>query len=107
MPNQVTISAAVSDPSGVSGASLSYQVLRKTGEGEERGSTESLPMRQPDTGALTGNGTYAVTVGARELRRSLDIPAPAILEYSIQAFDGAGNRSESTTGTVSIEYCLF
>jgi hypothetical protein len=55
--------------------------------------------------------TYEATVGYDELRASLDPPlssmTPAKLEYTIQAFDTKGNRSESPISTVIVNYCLW
>ncbi|HUX75029.1 MAG TPA: hypothetical protein VMY40_00135, partial [Anaerolineae bacterium] len=63
-----------------------------------------LPMNE------TATAIYEATVGNEELRASLDPPsygAPATLEYYVQAFDGIGNPSESPTGTVAVDYCLY
>jgi len=103
-PYQVTISAFVSDPSGVSGVKLTYRVV----DGEVEGSWQALPMSHPGTGTYTGPGTFEATVVGDALRASLDPPSsgtPTILEYYVQAYDGIGNRSESPTDTVGIEYC--
>ncbi len=106
MPDQVTISVFVSDPSGVSGVKLTYRVV----DGEVEGSWQALPMSHPETGTHTGTGTFEATVVAEALEASLDPPssgAPATLEYYVQAFDDRGNRSEGPTDTVGIEYCLY
>ena len=105
LPDQVTISAFVSDPSGVSGVKLTYRVVGV----QQEGSWQSLPMSHPGTGTHTGPGTFEATVDAEALGVSLDPPSygePATLEYYIQAFDDKGNRSESATGTVIVQYCL-
>jgi hypothetical protein len=59
----------------------------------------------------TQRAVYEVTVGSEELQASLDPPsaydAPATLEYYVQAFDGRGNRSQSPSGKVTVEYCFY
>jgi LysM repeat protein len=97
-PHQVTIRASVFDPSGVSGAKLTYRVV----EGAREGDWLALPMNE------TGTAIYEATVGNGELEASLDHPshgAPAKLEYYVQTVDDKGNRSESPTGTVTVEPC--
>jgi hypothetical protein len=78
---------------------LTYRVV----EGGREGDWLALPMDQTTT------ARYRATVGSGELERSLDPPlssvTPATLEYYVQAFDTTGNRSESPTGVVMVEYC--
>jgi hypothetical protein len=97
-PNQVTISAPVSDDSGVEAVKLTYRV----GQGSSTGSWEAL--------AMTGlRGYYSVTVGPTDLERSNSAPAGGeqngYMEYYIQAYDSLGNRSDSGMGRVTIVYC--
>ena len=99
-PNEVTISAPISDDSGVEAVKLTYRVVR----GTATGSWQAL--------AMTGRrGNYSVTVGPSDLSRSMSQPAGAEqngqMQYYIQAFDGLGNRSDSETGTVTIVYCYI
>ena len=85
---------------GFPGVKLTYRVV----DGARQGDWLALPMNQAAT------AIYEATVGSEELEASLDPPsygAPATLEYYIQAFDSIGNRSESPTGTVAVEYCLY
>ncbi len=99
-PNQVTISAFVSDPSGVGMVKLNYRVV----EGSRQGTWRSEGMN------LTGTSIYATTVIASELQASLNPPVTkgsGTLEYYIQAFDTKGNQSTSSTRTVRIDYCLY
>jgi len=99
-PDQVTISARVVDPSGVSGVKLTYRVV----DGGEEGAWQADGMSE------TGGGTYAFTVEADDLEASLNPPVstnPGTLEYYVQAFDGIGNRSESTTETVTVNPCIY
>jgi hypothetical protein len=99
-PDQVTVGASVSDPSGVAAVKLTYRVVA----GGNEGGWQALPMNQ------TGQTMYEATVGSEELERSLDPPtagASGTLQYYVQAFDGKGNRSQSPTGTVTVGYCLY
>jgi hypothetical protein len=53
---------------------------------------------------------WATTVGSEELIRSLDPPtegASVTLQYYIQAYDREDNSSTSSTGTVTVGYCLY
>lgn len=91
----------VSDPSGVSAVKVTYRVVR----GSVTGSWQSKPMSQVQT------GTYSATIGPDDLELSLDPPVTpgygntSTLEYYIQAFDGADNRSDSATRSLTIQYC--
>ncbi len=99
-PNQVTISAFVSDPSGVGTVKLNYRVV----EGSRQGTWRSEGM------SLTSTSIYATTVIASELQASLNPPVTkgsGTLEYYIQALDTKGNQSTSPTRTVRIDYCLY
>ena len=99
-PDQVTVRASVSDPSGVSGVKLTYRVV----EGARQGGWQALPMNQ------TATGVYAATVGSEALKASLNPPSngtTATLQYYIQAFDGTGKHSESDIGTVMVGYCVY
>ncbi len=99
-PDEVTISASVFDPSGVSAVKLTYRVV----DGSRVGEWQSLPMNQ------TMTAIYAATVGGAELERSLNPPTngtTATLEYYIQAYDTYNNRSESGIGTINVGYCLL
>ena len=98
-PNQVTISAFVSDPSGVGMVKLNYRVV----EGSRQGTWRSEGM------SLTGTSIYATTVIASELQASLNPPVTKVssMEYYIQALDTKGNQSTSSTRTVRIDYCLY
>jgi hypothetical protein len=74
-------------------------------DGSRQGDLVALAMTQTET------DTYEATVGNDELRASLDPPLSsmiaATLEYYIQAYDSKGNHSESPTGTVIVNYCLW
>ena len=105
-PDYVTIRAFVSDPAGVSGVKLTYRVVDPSYEGE----WQALSMQHPETGDYTGTGTFEATVDAAALEASLEPPVSgtsSTLEYYIQAFDGIGNRSQSSTGSVIVQPCLY
>jgi LysM repeat protein len=105
-PDYVTIRAFVSDPAGVSGVKLTYRVVDPSYEGE----WQALSMQHPGTGDYTGTGTFEATVDGAALEASLEPPVSgtsSTLEYYIQAFDGIGNRSQSSTGSVVVQYCLY
>jgi hypothetical protein len=102
-PGQVTISASISDPDGVTGAKLTYRI-NATG-----GQWRSLPMSQGRTGA------YSATISGESLQNSLNPPVPSgvvcsttsTLQYYVQAYDGMNNYSESPWGTVTVHYCYI
>ena len=95
-PNSVTISAAVSDPSGVSTVQLVYRVYDSTRQGQWR----TLTMQ------AAGTGIYQLVVTWSDLQSSLTSPSQSTMEYYVQAYDAVGNRSQSPTGTVTIGYCI-
>ena len=96
-PNQVTISASITDGSGVSAAKVTYRM--------KGGSWQSVGMNQGQT------GWYSATIGANDLELSLNPPvarsygANNSLEYRVQAFDAVGNQSESQVRTTTVRYC--
>ena len=123
-PSQVTISAYVTDPSGVNAVKVVYRVVQGQRVGQWQ--SKSMPQAQTDT--------YSQTIGGSDLELSLDPPvqcgqlrgsryygsptrsssfqcAQAIicagkLEYYVQAFDAVGNRSDSSPiRSVDFQYC--
>ena len=96
-PNQVTISARIADESGISAAKVTYRM--------KGGSWQSVGMSQVQT------GWYSATIGANQLELSLNPPvaqsdgAANSLEYYVQAFDQANNRTDSPSRTVTVQYC--
>jgi len=100
-PNEVSVSASVIDPSGVSAVKLTYRVVDAGGRRE--GTWQSLPMSQ------TATAIYAATIGGAELQLSLDPPTSGVntvLEYYVQARDTYSNLSKSSTRTIDVGYCL-
>jgi hypothetical protein len=102
-PIQATINAYnVTDPSGVEAVKVVYRVVEV---GRPAGQWQAKPMNQVQT------GMYSATIGPNDLELSLNPPVSygygnqSMLEYYIQAFDGVGNRSDSSTRSLTIEYC--
>jgi hypothetical protein len=100
-PYEVTISASISDPDGVTAAKVSFRIDASGAE------WRSLPMSQGR------GGSYFVTISGESLQSSLNPPVPAgpvcsttsTLQYYIQAYDGLNNYSQSPTGTLTVHYC--
>lgn len=99
-PIEATINAYnVTDPSGVSAVKVVYRM--------KGGSSQSKAMNQVQT------GMWSATIGPNDLERSLNPPVATSygqqnsLEYYIQAFDGVGNRSDSGTRTLTVQYCYI
>ena len=97
-PNEVAISGFVTDAgSGVSAVKVIYRMKGGTWESKAMG-----PV---------GTGMYSATIGADDLERSLNPPvaqsygAANSLEYYVQAFDQANNRSDSQPRTATVRYC--
>jgi len=97
-PNTVTISANVTDASGVARVELSYRVV----EGSRQGQWRTLTM-------AAAGGRYQVTLDWAALDASLHPPVTsgATIEYAIRASDARGNTAQSRTLTVEYEYCLI
>ncbi len=98
-PNVVTISASVSDASGVSRVELMYRVV----EGTRVGQWRTLAM------APAGGQRYQVTLGWEQLRLSLDPPVlnQATIEYYIRAADTDGHQTQSGTFSIRLDTCLI
>lgn len=90
-PTVATISARVTDPSGVSGVELHYRVVR----GSEQGQWRVLSL------SPAGGDTYRTSLGPTELSASLSLYGGGVVEYFVRARDSAGNDSQS--GTLSFE----
>jgi hypothetical protein len=104
-PISVTINAYdISDPSGVSAVKVTYRVVEA---GRPAGQWQSKNMTTAQT------GMYSATIGPNDLELSLNPPVSygygnqSTLEYYIQAFDGVGNRTDSTTSMVIVQYCYI
>jgi len=95
--NTVTISARVTDPSGVSRVELTYRVVK----GSQQGQWRTRPM------SPVGGDVYQVTVGPDELMDSLSPYGGGRMEYRIRAWDTRDNMSQSRTRTVTLDYCVI
>lgn len=101
-PNQITISAMVSDPSGVKNVSLFYRVVDGKRQGEWR----------EKKAVLSGTNTYAITLTAKDFMASLNPPVEsgsiAGLQYYFFAVDLPGNRNQSKPySDIELDYCLY
>jgi hypothetical protein len=96
-PDSVTISAGITDPSGVAKAELHYRVVR----GSEEGAWWWRPMNP------AGGDVYQATVGHDQLRASLfPYEGGATMEYYIKAWDSEANMSQSGTLEVTVIFCV-
>ncbi|NIN68775.1 MAG: hypothetical protein GTO63_29630 [Anaerolineae bacterium] len=102
-PIEVGINAYnVTDPSGVSAVKVAYRVVEA---GRPAGQWQAKPMSQVQT------GIHSAAIGPNDLELSLNPPVSygygntSTLQYYIQAFDSVGNRSDSSTRTVTVQYC--
>lgn len=103
-PIETTINAYnITDPSGVDMVKVAYRVV----EGKLNGQWQTKAMSQVQT------GVWSATIGPNDLELSLNPPVSygvgntSTLEYYIQAFDGVGNRSDSSTRTLIVECCIL
>lgn len=104
-PIEVSINAHnITDPSGVSGVKVTYRVVEAN---RPAGQWQAKSMNQVQT------GTYSASIGPNDLELSLNPPVSygygntSELQYYIQAFDGVGNRTDSSTRTVTVQYCYI
>ena len=100
-PNSVTITAWVSDPSGVSRVELSYRVVRSPGP--TYGQWRTLVMNP------VGGDKYQATVGQNELQSSLNPPvySTSTIEYYIRAWDTRNNVIQSGITTITLKACVI
>jgi hypothetical protein len=103
-PIEVGITAYnITDPSGVSAVKVAYRVVEVN---RPAGQWQAKSMNQVQT------GTYSASIGPNDLELSLNPPVSygygntSTLQYYIQAFDSLGNRSDSSTRTLTVEYCF-
>ncbi len=82
-PTEVTITARVTDPSGVDRVRIAYRLAG--------GEWETQPM------TAIGTGLYQATLPSP--------PGPTTLGYRIHARDTLGNQSNSSTETVEVKQC--
>lgn len=100
--SRLTISAPVSDPSGVSGVKLIYRVS----EGRRIGSWQNKGM------TMVGTDYWSVTIEARDLELSLNPPltsasSEGTLEIYLLAYDNLGNKTQTNIVTFKVLYCVW
>jgi hypothetical protein len=95
-PTSATISARVSDPSGVSQVVLHYRVVRSPKAGVWR----TLNM------SAGGGDTFQATLGPAQLSASLTNYGGRQVEYYVVAADSKGNTSRSGAHTFEAKLCF-
>jgi hypothetical protein len=94
--NTVTISAQVSDPSGVGQVKLFYRAAK----GSTQGSWQNTAMTH------TGGNQYQVAIGPSLISASRSPYGGLNLEYYVKAWDAVGNVGQSSTGSTPLDYCV-
>jgi hypothetical protein len=95
-PDSVTISATITDPSGVPKVELHYRVV---------GTGASWLWRSMSP---TGGDVYEATLGDAQLRSSLFPYEDAdTVQYYIKAWDSRTNMTQSSTQTVGVDFCVL
>ncbi len=101
-PSEVTITATVSDPSGVDWVRLRYRVV----QGKRVGEWKVLSFLW-----IAGTNKYKVVINADALVDSLNPPLqgtlPGKVEYIIVAADNAGNLTRQTQPDLTLYYCIY
>jgi hypothetical protein len=92
-----TISAGVSDPSGVSSVTLWYRAIKTTPA--QTGEWRSISMTK-------SGSTYQAVLGIAELSSSLGLYADGTVEFYISTRDGKGNESQSSIKTFTTTMCF-
>jgi len=95
-PDSVTISAQVSDPSGLSQVKLYYRVVK----GGQNGTWQTPAM------GAAGGDKYQLTLGPNQLKASMNPYGGSILQYYVKAWDNKGNIAQSSSGNVHIQVCV-
>ncbi len=100
-PQEVTIRAYVSDPSGVRSVTLLYRVVD---DRNRPGQWVEKPFTKTDANA------YQVTLTGQDLQASLNPPVNAgegRVEYFIIAIDNHGNQTKQQQPNLRLLYCLY
>jgi hypothetical protein len=96
-PDEVIISANITDPSGVPKVDLHYRVVR----GSEEGAWLWRPMNS------SGGDVYETTIGDDQIKMSLfPYEGGATMEYYIKAWDSEANMTQSSTLEVTVIFCV-
>lgn len=94
--NTVTISAQVSDPSGLSQVKLYYRATK----GSTVGSWQVQDM------VHEGGSSYLLAVGPSQISASYSPYGGLILQYYVKAWDSYGNTSQTSSGNLPLDYCV-
>ena len=95
-PDSVTISAQVSDPSGLSQVKLYYRIVK----GGQNGTWQTPAM------GAAGGDKYQLILGPGQLKASMNPYGGSILQYYVKAWDSNGNIAQSNIGNVHIQVCV-
>lgn len=94
--NTVTISAQVTDPSGVSQVKLYYRATK----GSIVGSWQIENLTH------TGGNQYQIAVGPSQISASYSPYGELILQYYIKAWDSLDNAGQTSSGNVPLDSCV-
>jgi len=94
--NTVTISANVSDPSGVAQVKLYYRAAK----GSITGSWQVQNM------AHTGGNQYQLAVGPSQISASYSPYGGLILQYYVKAWDSHDNAGQTSSGNLPLDHCV-
>ncbi len=97
-PNSFTVSATVTDSSGVSSVMLNYRYLNT-------GGSPVSGYLSPRTMSPTGGGNYTVTVNTGNEPAQYLGGTYGKIEFYIRAGDSAGNAGNSGTHTIDVQFC--
>jgi len=96
LPFPATISAQVSDPSGLDQVKLYYRATK----GSITGSWQVQDMGH------TGGNNYQLAVGPSQISASHHPYGGLILQYYVKAWDSHGNVAQSSSGNLPLDYCV-
>ncbi len=94
--NTVTISAQVSDPSGIDQVKLYYRAAK--------GST--LGTWQVQNMSHAGGNNYQLAVGPAQISASYTPYGGMTLQYYVKAWDSIGNTNQTSSGNLPLDPCV-